>query len=271
MMDARLGGRHSLLWGNSISEGGRQEEQALQLCRHLIERRVSGVFFAPLEWTPAKDEVNRQIAREFDQADIPVVLLDRCIETYPKRSKYDLVGIDNRRAGYAITQHLLHLGCRRIAFIARPFSAPTVDGRIAGYREALCDAGVDLKPDLVRRADGADLLVLRALIRDHQPEAYVCANDHTAALLIQTLQALGIEVPRGARVAGVDDVKYAGLFPVPLTTIHQPCHAMGVAAVAAMLDRIAQPDLPARNILLDFTLMVRQSCGAGLAAETTSR
>lgn len=271
MMDARLGGRHSLLWGNSISEGERQEEQAQQLCRHLIERRVSGVFFAPLEWIPAKDEVNRQIALEFDQAGIPVVLLDRCIETYPKRSKYDLVGIDNRRAGYAITQHLLRLGCRRIAFIARPFSAPTVDARIAGYREALFNAGVELKPDLVRRADAGDLVVLRALIREHNPEAYVCANDHAAALLIQALQALGIEVPRGARVAGFDDVKYAGLFPVPLTTIHQPCQGMGAAAVAAMLDRIAHPDTPSRDILLDFTLMVRQSCGASLAAETQPR
>ena len=50
--------------------------------------------------------------------------------------------------------------------------------------------------------------------------------------------------------------------PVPLTTIHQPCHDIGVAAAAAMLERLSTPNIPTREILLDCRLVVRDSCGA---------
>ena len=65
-------------------------------------------------------DVNQRIARALDEARIPVVLLDRTVVPYPGRGHHDLVGIDNRRAGYVITEHLLKLGARRIAFLARP-------------------------------------------------------------------------------------------------------------------------------------------------------
>ena len=77
---------------------------------------VSGVFFAPLELTQEKDAINRRVAEVFDRAGIPVVLLDRDLVPHPDRSRYDLVGIDNRRAGYTITSHLLRHGCQRVAF-----------------------------------------------------------------------------------------------------------------------------------------------------------
>jgi GntR family transcriptional regulator, arabinose operon transcriptional repressor len=64
-------------------------------------------------------------------------------------------------------------------------------------------------------------------------------------------------------MVGFDDVKYARLLPVPLTTLHQPRKDIGRVALAAMLDRIANPGLPPRDVLLGCELMVRKSCGAG--------
>jgi DNA-binding LacI/PurR family transcriptional regulator len=61
----------------------------------------------------------------------------------------------------------------------------------------------------------------------------------------------------------VDDVKYAGLLPVPLTTFHQPCLDIGAAAVAAMKERIGNPYLAGRSILLNGQIVIRSSCGAG--------
>ena len=61
---------------------------------------------------------------------------------------------------------------------------------------------------------------------------------------------------------GLTMCPYAGLLPVPLTTLRQPCHEIGVSAMRAMVDRAAQPDLPPREILLHGTLIVRESCGA---------
>lgn len=78
---------------------------------------------------------------------------------------------------------------------------------------------------------------------------------------MQTLIGLGKNIPRDIRIVGIDDVKYARLLPVPLTTQHQPCRDIGRVALAVMLDRIANPDLPPRDVLLGCQLMVRQSCG----------
>ena len=61
---------------------------------------------------------------------------------------------------------------------------------------------------------------------------------------------------------GIDDVGYASLLPVPLTTVRQPTREIGAAAVAAMLERLGKPRLSPRDILLEGTLVVRASCGA---------
>jgi DNA-binding LacI/PurR family transcriptional regulator len=89
------------------------------VCARLISNRVSGVFFAPIEANPRKDAINRPISALLCDAKIPIVLLDRDIVDYPQRSKFDVVGIDNRRAGCVATQHLIDAGCRRIGFIGR--------------------------------------------------------------------------------------------------------------------------------------------------------
>jgi GntR family transcriptional regulator of arabinose operon len=60
----------------------------------------------------------------------------------------------------------------------------------------------------------------------------------------------------------VDDVDYAAWLPVPLTTMRQPVQQIGEAAMAAMLERRSHPTRPARDIFVQCTLVVRQSCGA---------
>jgi len=134
MARAGRAGAHALLWGDTTQTSGDKEKQTKELCEYYISRAVSGIFFAPLELTTAKDEVNSWIIESLEKARIPVILLDRCLLPYPRRSKFDLIGIDNRRAGFVVTEHLLRHGCRRPAFVAAPYSAPTVDARIAGLK-----------------------------------------------------------------------------------------------------------------------------------------
>jgi GntR family transcriptional regulator, arabinose operon transcriptional repressor len=75
---------------------------------------------------------------------------------------------------------------------------------------------------------------------------------------------LGVRIPEEIRMVGLDDVKYASMLPVPLTTHHQNCGDIGAIAMSAMLDRIAYPMLPTRDILLQTSLVIRKSCGASL-------
>ena len=272
MAEAQQNEQHVLLWGSSLGDSVKTESQVANLCRQFVAKKVDGLFFAPLELTPQKDAINRSIAEVFDKEGIPIVLLDRDLVSYPVRSQYDLVGIDNRRAGYTITSHLLRSGCRRVLFLGRPSSAPTVDARVAGYREAMANAGVDFDPAFVCRIDPQDKMGVQEIVQRHQPHGIVCANDFTAAHLLKSLDDLKIKVPGDICMAGIDDVKYASLLSVPLTTIHQPCDDMGSTAITAMMERVRKPLLPARDILLNFRLVVRESCGArkkGLYTEST--
>ena len=261
MMEAQEAMHHSLLWGNSVSKEQDKEKAAEQLCDYYISQKVSGVFFAPVEFSTNRFQANHRIVAAFDRARIPVVLLDRCLEPYPQRSKYDLVGIDNRRAGFLAAEHLIRAGAKRIALFARPNSAPTVDARIAGYREALLSQPGKPGRDLVTIGEASDAKFVKSIMKKDRPDAFVCANDITAGDLMHTLISLGWRIPKDIRIVGIDDVKYARLLPVPLTTLHQPCRDLGRIALAVMLDRIANPDLPPRDVLLRCELIVRKSCG----------
>lgn len=262
MMASPLAQEHALLWGSATGAGATKEERAWQLCQQYIERQVSGVFFAPLEGAESKDEWNRRIGRALDAARIPVVLLDRTIEPYPDPGHHDLVGIDNRRAGYVVTDHLRRLGCERIAFVGRPHAAPTVDAREAGYREALYRAGLPIDAALAQRFEMDDTDAIKRLVAVARPDGLVCANDRIAARLMPVLTRLKVRIPDDIRMAGIDDVEYARLLPVPLTTMRQPALPIGDAALGVMLERIARKDLPVRHVQLNAELVVRESCGS---------
>jgi DNA-binding LacI/PurR family transcriptional regulator len=262
MARSPLASKYSLLWGHSLSNAKQKEEEAEHLCRQYIQQKVSGVFFAPLEFTPERNNVNQRILRALEKAKIPAVLLDRSGLPYPARSTHDLIGLDNRRAGYIITSHLLTTGAKRIAFLARRGSAETVDDRILGYREALFDHGINQQDNLVIRGDAEDVRLIESVLKSKKIGGFVCANDLTAANLMQTVIGLGIRIPEDVRIAGTDDVKYASLLPIPLTTFQQPCAAIGAVSMSAMQERITNPELAPRSILLAGHLVIRRSCGA---------
>ena len=248
---------HGLLWAHADQRVESREEQALELARYSIARSVAGVFFAPLEFSAESAEVNARVMKLLHGAGIAVVMLDRRPEDSGARRTCDLVGIDNHRAGYLAAEHLLRLGARRVGFVRLEGQASTVKARVRGYQDALADLG-----------GAGRVLTMRA----HQPmewtaearecEAFVCANDRVAGRWMQTLLEHGVRIPRDVRIVGIDDVNYASLLPVPLTTVHQPCREIGEAALRVMLERLERPKMAARDVLLDCSLVIRKSCGA---------
>ena len=233
-----------LLWGGSDHPRSSLELSVLhaeKLVDQYIERRVAGVFFAPFEHRADQQQVNLRMAEKLQQAGTAVVLLDRDLVPFPRRSKFDLVGIDNFAGGYMLAEHLLKLNCLRFLFVARPQSAPTVNARIAGAREAALAHGVQLPKTFVRIGEPTDPAFLQALLAKPRPDAVICANDHTAATLIRALESSRVRVPGDMRVVGFDDVKYATLLSSPLTTIHQPCGELAQVAFRAMLAELRFP------------------------------
>jgi DNA-binding LacI/PurR family transcriptional regulator len=258
-------GGSALVWGAAHRTEGQNLSHsakaavAWDLCQRFIRDRVGGVFFAPLEFIPNKDVINRRIAAALDEARIPVVLLDRDYVKYPGRSNHDLVGINNRRVGHTITDHMFEAGCKRLLFVLRPDSASTIHARAAGFAEAFITRRAPFDVEMIQECDPRDTSHIRQLLRKHKSDGIVCGNDVTAGHLLHTLDELGVRVPEDVMIGGIDDVKYAELLRVRLTTVRQPCAAIGEAAYYAMLERIARPHAAPRHITLGCELVVRDS------------
>jgi GntR family transcriptional regulator of arabinose operon len=230
------------------------------IAREWADRGVSGIFFAPIEHHPVRAGLNKALVNGFRRRGMSVILLDRDLAEFAERSAHDLVAIDDFFAGFELANHLLAQGSRRIVFVARQEFPSTTDLRVAGSRAAA--ARVDKAQFEFAVGDPEDAPWLKRVLKNAGADAVIASNDATAARLLQTVQGFGWDVPGDVRVAGFDDVGYASLLTPTLTTMRQPCAALGAAAVEAMLGRLRQPDMPARRILLRAELIARKSTAA---------
>jgi len=204
--------------------------------------------------------------RAFDpfagQGDIPPVV-NACEvlaeHTWPK------VRLDNRAAARCLTEHLLALGHRRIALIKGPEDSPLTLERLAGYQEALTQAGIALDPGLLHEGDftlAAGAAAAKALLTlPERPTALFCCSDEMAIGALQILRRSGLRVPEDISLAGFDDIAFAAYTEPPLTTIAQPAEAFGQRAVAMLLEVLNGGTPAAREVVLPFELKVRGSTG----------
>ena len=254
---------YTLIW-NSVPTDLTDEDRAKfeSLADRCIEQKVTGVFFVPLRKKHDSDRINVRITKKLSKAGIAVVLIDRDSVLFPRRSRYDMIGIDNFLAGYEVTQHLLKTGARHISYLSWPQYPNTVKLRWAGYQNALYDAGITARNEWVHIGSGEDVDFVKQVLSDDRADAYICDNDTYAAQLMRTLNDLGVSIPTDVRIAAYDDISYAMHLRVPLTTYRQPCQEIGRVAVDTMLLRIREPDQPVKNIQLPGKLIVRTSTQA---------
>ena len=206
------------------------------------------------------DETTEDILAVLQEMDIPVVLIDRDIPSSEGRSSFDLVGIDNFRAGYRLGETMIRAGARRIAFLHFKDSAPTVVRRAHGVEQAVRDAGLRWSRKSAIELEIGDAHALAKVLQGaNSPDALVCANDRTAAFALRTLAAIGLSAPGDVRVSGFDDLAYAHKAKVPLTTVRQPCEDLGRVALQTLVERILHRDLPPREVLLSPELVLRRS------------
>ncbi len=250
----------TFLWDGTIANNAEMRQNiVVKVCQSYIEKKVDGVFFSPLERTHHAHNLNETICKMFDVNHIPVILMDRDIAPFPSRSGYDIVGIDNFQAGYVITEHMIKEGCEIIYFFHRKDSASTVDSRAAGCRMACFDAGISFKNEniIIGEPSDADLVSKIRIISGKT--GILCANDSTAAVLMSSLNNLGRIVQIDLLIAGFDDMKYAKVLQVPLTTYRQPLMDIVRNSFLMMLRRIANPNQVPVNLNLTGKMIIRES------------
>jgi DNA-binding LacI/PurR family transcriptional regulator len=185
------------------------------------------------------------------------------------------VSVDNRLGGFMATRHLLSLGHQNVGFISGAIATVSRRQRLAGYTEALRDAGVPLRTELVWAegpnddfgdVDSADRGKhgMKALlgIKD-PPTAVVTINDMYAIGACAAVHEEGLRVPQDVSVVGFDDIVIAALYNPPLTTIRQPLEDMTRYAVET-IQRLQQDRAVGQTtaVLMGPSLVIRKSTAA---------
>jgi LacI family transcriptional regulator, galactose operon repressor len=192
--------------------------------------------------------------------DVPIVQTVRRIPGLDA----DFVGIDDRAGAREAAQHLCELGHRDIVVLAGPGESSASADRVAGYREALGEAGIELAPDRISECsltvDSGYTAVQRLLASGATPPtAVLCGNDLIALGAIDALLDHGLSVPADVSIVGYDDIWFSSSRLVELTTVRQPRHAMGEAAVALALERLGDREIEARETILPHEFVLRRT------------
>jgi len=244
-------------YGLLLASSEEDPELERQEIEHLLARRVDALIVASAQSSP-------ESFQEVEERMTPLVLIDRQFQELPA----NFIGIDDFAAGAMATAHLIDGGCRRIAHIRGP-EVSTALGRLAGYKSALRDRGLDAADSLVVREATSDesgdqsgrQAMLRLLKLDPRPDAVFCYNDPVAMGAMEVILDSGLRIPDDIALVGCGNVLYASALRVPLSTIDQKSAEIGSRAgemALKLVGRRKQP-LPPETVLLPPELVVRAS------------
>lgn len=231
-----------------------REDQNLEL---LVQQRVQGIIISPV------DEKSSQLQALRDRG-VPMVFVDRVTAD---RDCWSVV-VDDRRGGELGMEHLLDKGHTRIAFVGHPEQSSKVATRLLGARDAISkhsESPVSLEVLSVESwtvqggKDAAEILVARS--PELRPTAVFCSNDMMALGMLQTLDHSGIRVPEDIALVGYDDLEWAGIAMIPLTTVRQPRRLLGRTAVEMIMELLDDPNqrIKPRHVVLQPELVIRET------------
>ncbi|MCK9640098.1 MAG: LacI family transcriptional regulator [Prolixibacteraceae bacterium] len=190
---------------------------------------------------------------------IPLVFFDRA----PEELDVDKVIIDDYKAAYNATTHLIETGCKRIAHLAAPQTLGIGIQRMAGYKKALEDHGITYREDWVIEADSFELAgdATRNLMHlPTPPDAIFAVNDMTAVGAMKTLQRMSIAVPQKVAIIGFSAGFFSDITTPTLSSVDQHGYEMGVEAAKLLLQRIETPvEGKHKTQYIDTHLVLRES------------
>jgi DNA-binding LacI/PurR family transcriptional regulator len=199
------------------------------------------------------------------RTDIPLVVLGENAAPLT----VDSIMIDNVEAARTATEHLLAQGRTRIAFAGHESSRTTRTSklRIAGYQQALEDAGLTPEPDLLISsvavsAGNAVRAVGAALDAGLRFDGLVCRDDLAAIGALRALQERGIRVPDDVAVTGWDNTPMTAVTYPSITSVAPDMRGLASRAVDMLLERISGYDGMGRHELAAFSLVARESAPA---------
>jgi LacI family transcriptional regulator len=227
----------------------------------LLSQRVDGIIAAATSqrWV----ELTAAVVQH-----TPVVFMDRSFDNM----EGPYVGVDNHKGGWLGVRHLIDCGYDRIGILAGYDRLSTMRERLAGYYQALSEAGLPERPEWVIGSplsieDGRESL-RRLMSLPDRPHAVFISNNLLSLGALLELRDMGLRCPEDLAIVGFDDHPWAAVSDPPLTVVRQPAQELGRIAANILLALIKHEPLDSTRVLLDCELVVRQSSRAVSAVQS---
>lgn len=220
----------------------------------LASRQVDGLMLSSIH-LPGTDFVTSLPVRS-----LPILLLNRHIDV-----GLPYVSGDDRRGGYLAGRHLLDCGYRDLGVIAGPDHASTSRERVAGFRDALAEAGLELPPHRIVASEfevqgGVDAAAA-LLGGTTRPDAVFTVSDTIAIGVLGVARDLGLTIPGDLALVGYNDIPVVSQLPVPLTTVRSPARRIGATGVGHLLSLMSGQSV--ESVKLPVELITRASTRSG--------
>jgi LacI family transcriptional regulator len=234
-----------------------EEDPAIerQEIRTLLSRGVDVLLIASCQ-------ANLRNFYELGDNRTPYLLFDR---NFPHLAAH-FVGSDDVQVGEMATRHLIEIGRKRIAHIGGKNTSPSFD-RLRGYRNALAASGlpelahyVVVRERVEETGDVVGFQAMQELLKlESKPDAVFCYNDLTAIGAIDATLQAGLRVPEDIAFIGCGNLRYANYLRVPLSSIDHGTAELGRIAGEFALELSANPEQEPKSVLVQSTLVARQS------------
>ncbi|WP_183559961.1 LacI family DNA-binding transcriptional regulator [Mucilaginibacter sp. SP1R1] len=239
-----------------ISQSLETMQKEINNANAMLVNRVDGLLVSL-----AYDTTNVDHFEPFIKRNIPVIFFDRVFD----HDGCPQIYIDNYKAAYEITSHLIKQGCKRIVHITASQLRKVYAERYAGYQKALEDNNIKLDTNLVIINDlssEAGITAAHQLLKmSPLPDGVFSANDNCAISCMQTLKKAGIRIPADIAFAGFNNDPSSCVVEPNLTTVNYKGYEMGEVAAKLMIDNLINKDEfhPAHSLVLRSELIVRES------------
>ena len=240
-----------------ISQSRESMEKEMENISTLFNSRIDGLLISLSSDTYNLDHLNMILKKG-----IPVVFFDR-VKDHPDY-KCSKVVIDNIKAGFDATEHLIDQGRTRIVFLSDNLLCNVYSERLAGYKKAIGQYNIPYNPKLIfedkLNEESGKRTVSKLLKMKNLPDGIFAANDTSAVAIICQLKKEGIKVPEEISVVGFNNVHISRVIDPSLTTIHYPGMEMGEIAASTLIELLNKNDPKiTKTVILDHKLIIRNS------------
>lgn len=242
-----------------LCQSSESYEKEVTDTKALLNSRVDGLLVSY-----SRETTNFNHFVDLHNRGVPIVFFDRSYKGIDVNS----VTVDDFEGSKSAVNHLIDIGCRRIAHLSGPEMLPISQNRFQGYKEALSKAGIPYNPDLViKNVSGIDFeegytFANQLLALPERPDAIFANHDLSAIGAMKAIKEHGLRIPEDVAVVGFSDWLMASYTDPSLTTVAQPGFEMGQEAAKLFIQQVKHDDIESYQPIskvLKTHLIIRES------------